>query len=246
MYHCDTTMLTSTAPLLSIVLPCYNPATDWIEQIERALLSLKKFYGSIELIVVNDGTPQLNLNTLKNRIEKVCPVKCVAYETNQGKGYALRAGVQNASGKYIVYTDIDFPYTQQSFLSIIEQLQKGADVVLGTRGNEYYEGLPAMRVRMSKILRWCIRTFLRLPTDDTQCGLKGFNEKGKQVFLSTTINRYLFDLEFVFLAARNSVNIQMTEAILRPEVQLRKMNWKILLQEFGNFLKIFVRNILKL
>ena len=71
---------------------------------------------------------------------------------------------------------------------------------------------------------------LRIPTDDTQCGLKGFNQVGREVFLSTTIQRYLFDLEFIFLAAQKNLRIATEEVQLRPDVILSKMNWKKLYQ----------------
>ena len=69
------------------------------------------------------------------------------------------------------------------------------------------------------------------------------NQKGKDIFLQTSIDRYLFDLEFIFLSARNKLNIKTVEVELRPEIVLSKMNWKILLQEFGNFLKIFAKSV---
>jgi hypothetical protein len=128
-------------------------------------------------------------------------------------------------------------------LKIYSELKsENTDVVIGIRGEEYYTHLPQARVRISKLLRWFIKKFLRIPTDDTQCGLKGMNQKGKEVFLQTTINRYLFDLEFIFLSARKKLSIKTIEVELRPEIVLSKMNWKILLQEFRNFLKIFVRS----
>lgn len=170
-------------------------------------------------------------------------IRHVTYTENKGKGYALRQGVEAAKGEYIIYTDIDFPYTHESFLKVYKALKEGNDVSIGIRGEEYYTHLPKSRVYISKFLRSLIRFFLRIPTDDTQCGLKGFNQKGKEVFLKTTINRYLFDLEFVFLSAREKLKIKTVEVELRPEVVLSKMNWKILLQEFGNFLKIFTKSM---
>lgn len=170
-------------------------------------------------------------------------INFISYTENQGKGYALRKGVEAAKGDYIVYTDIDLPYTHESFLKVMEALKQGNDVVVGIRSEEYYTHLPKSRVYISKFLRSLIRFFLRIPTDDTQCGLKGFNQKGREVFLSTTINRHLFDLEFVFLSARKKLKIKTVEVELRPEVVLSQMNWKILLQEFGNFLKIFAKSI---
>lgn len=228
-------------PALSIVLPCYNPLPDWVEIIRRHAALARQGYSNVEIIVVNDGS-KAEIND--GAVESIPCVRLIKYETNRGKGYALRQGVQAATGKYVIYTDIDFPYTNESFYKIFEALKAGNDVAIGIRGEEYYRHLPASRVRISKFLRSLIRFFLRIPTDDTQCGLKGFNQKGKQVFLQTTINRYLFDLEFVFLSARKNLKIKTVEVELRPEVTLSKMNWKVLLQEFGNFLRIFVKSVI--
>jgi hypothetical protein len=69
---------------------------------------------------------------------------------------------------------------------------------------------------------------------------------GKEIFLRTTIDRYLFDLEFVFLAARDpNISIATREIKLREDVQFSRMNFGILRNEFWNFLKIFFRALLK-
>lgn len=198
-----------------------------------------------QLIIVNDGSINLTEPTFTAAFNGYSNITCITYAENKGKGYALRQGVKAATGELVIYTDIDFPYTHESFLKLYSSLKnKEADVAIGIRGEEYYEHLPKARVRISKLLRWFIKKFLRIPTDDTQCGLKGFNQKGKEVFLQTTINRYLFDLEFIFLSARKKLTIKTVEVKLRPEIVLSKMNWKILAQEFGNFLKIFAKSII--
>ena len=197
-----------------------------------------------QLIIVNDGSVNFTEQAFTSAFKSFGNITCITYNENKGKGYALRQAVKAATGSLIIYTDIDFPYTHESFLKIYAALKsEGADIAVGVRKPEYYAHLPKARVRISKLLRWFIKNFLRIPTDDTQCGLKGFNQKGKEVFLQTTINRYLFDLEFIFLAARKKLAIKTVEVELRPEIVLSKMNWKILVQEFGNFLKIFVKSI---
>lgn len=215
-----------------------------MERVSDVFKRIQLQFPSAELIVVNDGSTK-NFTEGEEVLLAASGIRHVTYTENKGKGYALRQGVETAKGEYIIYTDIDFPYTHQSFLKVYEALKAGNDVVIGIRGEEYYTHLPKSRVYISKFLRSLIRFFLRIPTDDTQCGLKGFNQKGKEVFLETTINRYLFDLEFVFLSAREKLKMKTVEVELRPEVVLSKMNWKILLQEFGNFLKIFVRSVSK-
>ena len=83
--------------------------------------------------------------------------------------------------------------------------------------------------------------FPSLLTSDTQCGLKAMNKKGKEVFLKTTINRYLFDLEFVFLLKRNSIKAAISELTLRDGLTFSEMNNRILFHEFKNFLKIIFK-----
>lgn len=233
------------APKLSIVLPCYNPSGDWQLTVLEGFRGIQNQLGiPMELLLVNDGsTGGFDEATVQRFFAQQPAIKLVTYTVNRGKGHALRQGVQQATGELVIYTDVDFPYTQASFVEVYNQLLQGNDIAMGVRNSDYYTHLPAARVRVSKTLRWFIRTMLHIPTDDTQCGLKGFNEKGKDVFLSTTIDRYLFDLEFVFLAARKKLRIAKVPVTLREGVQLSKMNWQILSQEFGNFLKIFVRSI---
>ena len=234
-------------PAISIVLPCFNPIDGWLSSIEDAASKITAEGIPFQLIIVDDGSnnnfeEQLVTSFFKPSV--IADLKVISYDTNRGKGYALRQGVIEAKHDIIIYTDIDFPYTHQSFLNILKELQSNnCDVAIGIRSEEYYTHLPKMRVKISKLLRFMIRKFLRIPTDDTQCGLKGFNQKGKEVFLRTSIDRYLFDLEFIFLAARKKVALKTVVVELRPGIELSYMRWGILMQEFGNFLKIFVKSI---
>ena len=121
------------------------------------------------------------------------------------------------------------------------------DVAAGRRASTYYEKVPTVRVWISKCLKWMIKNLLRIPITDTQCGLKGFNQKGKAIFLSTEIDRYLFDLEFIFLTAQQK-DIQLTpvDVTLKPNIIFSTMNFKILWQEGRSFLKILLKSYLRI
>ena len=232
-------------PVVSIVLPCYNPIDGWLQTIATAFERIQKENIAAELIIVNDGSSKNFIEQdVKNFFAGNALVKIISYTQNRGKGYALRQGVTATQCDTVIYTDIDFPYTHQSFLKIYASLKEAnTDVSIGIRSEEYYTHLPKVRVWISKFLRFMIRKFLQIPTDDTQCGLKGFNAKGKTVFLETSIDRYLFDLEFVFLSARKKLNLKTVVVELRPGIELSYMRWGVLMQEFGNFLKIFAKTI---
>ncbi|MFT7588951.1 MAG: glycosyltransferase involved in cell wall biosynthesis [Limisphaerales bacterium] len=232
-------------PLFDIVLPCYNPAPGWAE---RVASSYKEISGDVGfnpgLILVNDGSSSgISEADYALLLEQLPIVVILDNQVNRGKGYTLRHGVNASTATICIYTDIDFPYKKESFLEVLASLQDGADVVAGIKDASYYSHVPPARQRISKLLRKMIRSFLRMNITDTQCGLKGFNRAGREVFLKTTIDRYLFDLEFLFLASRKkALKVKTVEVSLRDNVQFSTMKRSILLTEGLNFLKVWWRS----
>ena len=177
-----------------------------------------------------------NIERLQNKIENL---KYIEYKINKGKGYALRKGVEAANSQLQIFTDIDFPYTAASVAHIYEELNNGNDISLGYRIPAYYKQVPLFRKLLSKLLRWVLKKILKLSITDTQCGLKGFNQRGREVFLQTKINRFLFDLEFVLMASRNkSLKIKPVLVELREGITFSKVNLKVLFVESLNFLML--------
>lgn len=227
---------------LHIVVPCYNPFEDWEVQLCNHFYELQKYLPAydIKAIVVNDasqkGVSQKEINYLNNNLPGS---QFISYPVNHGKGYALRLGTKEIPTGLVVYTDIDFPYRYESMVKIVQALEAGNDIAIGTRDDVYYENTPTSRRLISKVLRFVFRVVFRLPITDTQCGLKGFNQKGREVFLKTTIDRFLFDMEFIAIASKTpGVKMIPVHVDLRSDVVFSKMNMKILMGEFRNFIKI--------
>ncbi len=233
---------------LDIILPCYNPISGWNNNIIQSFNEIKQQLPdvNIKLILINDGAAKGITDNLVAEIKNNIPnFLYINYPENRGKGYALRKGVEASTGNYCIYTDVDFPYTTKSFLKVWHQLANNeTDIAAGIKDENYYKHVPPFRKFISRLLRACTGFVLRLKVTDTQCGLKGFNQKGKSVFLSTTIERYLFDLEFLFLASRNkNIRVQPIPIELKENVQFSSMRAGILFAESINFLKIFFRSL---
>ncbi len=235
---------------LSIVLPCYNPLPDWADTIITSMQALQDRlpHVTFQLIIVNDGSKYPILPKDIAAIDAaVTDLQFIAYKKNRGKGYALRQGIAAVRNDLCIYTDIDFPYTTDSFIALFEQLQASDwDVVVGVRDANYYAQVPAFRKFISKVLRFFIKLLLRIQITDTQCGIKGFNSAGRATFLQTEIDRYLFDLEFVFLTS-NDKRLQITSipVTLKPAIVFSKVNLTILLTESRSFLKLFFRSFFR-
>lgn len=230
---------------LDIILPAYNPLPGWEEVVIDRFLSLENQLKDfqLKLIIVNDGSSKIDESVSVVKLKSSIPgLQWISIAVNKGKGYALRKGVQAAESSLIIYTDIDWPYTEQCMVGLIRELALSADAVIGTRDEDYSKHLPPARKRIFRFLKKINAGLLRLKVTDTQAGLKGFKNHLKDTFLSTTINRYLFDLEFIHLLSKNNqVAIKGYSVTLRPDISFSKMNRKILLQEGMNFLKVWLR-----
>jgi glycosyltransferase involved in cell wall biosynthesis len=237
-------VMTSGA-VLSIIVPCYNPDPGWeVIVIEKFLaLNDELKLPEINLTIVNDGSLiGINEGIISHLKTNIPSLQWISYSHNHGKGYALREGVKASEGDYFIYTDIDFPYTINSMAAIYNNLVAGADVVVGIREREYYDKVPARRIIISKFVKKLIKYLLNTDITDTQCGLKGFNKKGKKIFLETSIDRFPFDMQFVKFASRDkSLVIKPQLVYSRPGIVFSHMNYKVLLGESWNFMRLIIK-----
>lgn len=234
---------------LDIILPCYQPEPGWAQNIVDEYKRIRTAIPNIEhrLIIVNDGSKKgvqdIDVALLKAKIPQL---EYISYVENQGKGYALRQGMAKSEADLTIFTDIDFPYEAESLIQLFETLAQGPDIVIGVRDESYYENVPSGRVRISKAFKFFLKRFFRLPVSDTQCGLKGFNATGREIFMKSTMNRYLFDLEFIFLASRmRAIKLESVPVKLKPGIVFSKMSLRILSQEGRDFLKIFIKSLFR-
>jgi glycosyltransferase involved in cell wall biosynthesis len=226
---------------LSLLFPCYNPRKGWEIEFVNNIHSIQKQIPDyeIEVIICNDGSDQNFDSSICEYLKtNITGIKILKHNKNKGKGAGVRTCVKKATHPFTIYTDADFPFTIQSILRILFALEKGADLALGNRLN-YSGQLSPSRKKISSLAMKLNRKILKLPYPDTQGGLKGFNLKGKEIFLKTRINGFLFDTEFIKIASKNqSVKINVVPIETREGVHFSNFNLKVLLRESLNFVKI--------
>ena len=228
--------------VLDIIIPCYNPPEGWERVVAEQMLAVQEQLTETEIayIIVDDGSTQnMTSSQIDFLIEQPQHVTVLRLPTNLGKGAAVKHGVAHSKASIIAFTDNDFPYEVEYMSRMYNQIvTDSADIVIGHRKNEYYQSIPVMRRWLSKLFRMSFKFLLNIPVSDTQSGLKFFNEKGKAALLDTKIERYLFDLEFIKIAARKNLRINSIELTLRKGIVLPPFAMRILMKELGNFIKI--------
>jgi len=230
---------------VDIVIPVYKPNQEWHLEVVKQynLLSQATSDKAItNLIIVDDGTSENLENDFQYISDAISKATIISYRDNKGKGAALRMGIIHGKSDYTLYTDHDFPYAIESMQEVISLLiTRYASVVIGHRDKSYYQELPWIRVKISHYLKTINRFLLGLTTDDTQCGLKGFDRAAKDTFLKTKTNRFLIDIEFLKKVKKAGHSMQVIDVKSRPGVKMSRVKLRTLMWELWSYFRILTR-----
>ena len=126
---------------LSVIVPCYNEVQSLIEFHDQISDVLKRNKIDYELIMVDDGSSDGTMETLKNLNKKDKRVKIISFSKNFGKESAMFAGLKNASGSYVAIMDADMQHSPSTLIEMYNKLINTPeyDVVCAYRENRNEE-----------------------------------------------------------------------------------------------------------
>jgi dolichyl-phosphate beta-glucosyltransferase len=191
------------APELSVVVPAYGEG----RRIGASVLALRAALGeATEIIVVDDGSPDRTGEAAKEAGAEV-----IRLPVNKGKGAAVRTGVLAARGALVVFTDADLSYAPSQIERVRAELERGAEVVVGSRrhvGTTTLVRAGPVREISGRVFNLFTRMVLPRGFGDTQCGLKGFRrDAARAIFQRATVDGFAFDVEVLLLATRLGYSI---------------------------------------
>jgi dolichyl-phosphate beta-glucosyltransferase len=205
---------------ISIVIPAYNESQKVGRDIEESAAFLKDNNFSGEIIVVDDGSGDDTAEAAKKAGENFLPeipVKVIRYEENRGKGFAIRTGVKDSRGDFVLFVDSGCCVPFQDSLEgikILQDLSNGIDIVHGSR-----------KLRKSRIIEcqnpyrrmcsWFFHQFavlwMEIPAvlSDTQCGFKIYRgDIGRELFGKCVSDGFMFDVEIILRAIEYGYKIE--------------------------------------
>ncbi len=228
--------------ILTLIVPCYNPSESWeINLLKSYQLFCTSIGQECRIVLVNDGCSSdisSEVAFLKSHIGD--NISYIAHQQNRGKGAALKTGVLHAESDLYMFTDVDFPYTLESMRQVFVSACESPGISCGYRQQTYYKQLSSTRAFISKSLRWLNSTVLALPTNDTQCGLKAFDNSVKPLFLQCKTDRFLLDLELLLAVNAHKLGIHPVFVQLNEGVTFTKFHLSVLFKELGNFLNLVI------
>jgi len=192
---------------LTVVVPAYQEGDRIAGAIAEIRSALADVDGGIEIVVVDDGST----DGTADEARAAGADRVLVHPVNRGKGAAVRTGVLAATGRTIAFTDADLAYEPVQLKGLVDAVESGVDVVVGSRKHDDTRTLVrARRLREigGRIINWLTHAVLLGHYRDTQCGLKAFSaEAGRFIFERSRIDRFAFDVEVFVIAERNDLSL---------------------------------------
>jgi dolichyl-phosphate beta-glucosyltransferase len=195
-------------PQWSVVIPAFNEAGRLPETL-RVLAETFPQFGSFEVIVVDDGSTDATSDRARQAAEELkLTHRIIRLARNQGKGAAVRAGLQDARSPWILIADADnaIPFSNlQNFLPFMASYP----IIIASKYStgEHHKNLS--RTLLAQGGNWLVRILFSLPFSDTQAGFKVIKTSLAHILSAEMrTNRWAYDIELLALATAHGYPVK--------------------------------------
>lgn len=197
---------------LSIVIPAYNEEQRIAGTLARIAEYMERQSYSFEVLVVDDGSTDRTSMACEEFAAHHPWCRLIRLPRNRGKGFAVRTGVLEAAGEYILMCDADLATPIEELDGFWALIEDKADIVIASRPlreSKLVKRQPLYREWAGRALNTLVRAIAVPGIHDTQCGFKMFTRRSARcIFPYCTLDRFSFDIEVLHLARRMGFQIR--------------------------------------
>jgi dolichyl-phosphate beta-glucosyltransferase len=206
---------------LSVVIPCFDEMANLQKGVlDKVVHFLGKEKFSYEIIIVDDGSKDGSDRFIQKAAKEYPQIKLIK-NNHLGKAGAVTAGMLQAQGEYVLFTDMDQATPIEEIDKLLPYFQEAFDVVIGSRSNAR-KGAPLIRLFISRANIILRKLIVGVPSiTDTQCGFKMFRHEAAQQIFSKVYDMHHgfqkisgssvtsgFDVELLLIAAKMKYKIK--------------------------------------
>ena len=235
-------------------MPAYNEEARLGRSLPVLLDHLQARPESCRLLVVDDGSTDGTADAVRALLPAHPKLDLLSLARQQGKGAAVRVGMLASQSDVVGFMDADLSTSLAHIDEAITKLERGADVVIGSRAlpsSHTVTAQPSYRRLGALVFREITRVIGAVPnTPDAQCGFKFFRGVvAHDLFASSVIDRWMFDLEILRLALHRKYQVaqipvkwtndpdsrlRLTLDTLRMVRDLARIRWRFWTGHYGD------------
>lgn len=224
---------------VSIVVPIYNEE----ELLEKVLERLRALPLDLELILVDDHSADRTPEILAREARKP-GTRVLRHDRNQGKGRAIRTGLEHATGDIVIIQDADLEYRPEEIVDVLRPIQEGrTNVAYGSRFRGRVIGMRFANRMANHILAWLVTILYFQRITDEATAYKAFRREVVQA-IPLTCRRFEFCPEVTAKVLRRGekiIEVPVTY-VARTFEEGKKIGWRDFLVAVWTLLKYrFVR-----
>lgn len=194
----------SAVRLISVIVPAFKQEKTIVRDLKKIKNVLNQLRYPTELICVIDGKIDDTFNKASRFAKNFSNVKVIGYDTNKGKGYAIRFGMAESRGGIVGFIDAGMDLNPKGLYMLLEHFEwYNADVIVGSKRHPVSKvHYPWQRKILSMGYQALVWLLFGLKVKDTQVGMKFFKrEVLEKVLPRLLVKTFAFDVEI--LAAAN-------------------------------------------
>lgn len=199
-------------PYLSIIVPVFNEEVRIKKNLEKIYTYFSGQKYSWEMLIVDDGSVDKTPRIIKDFARRRGGVRVFRLPINQGKGGAVRKGVEEAKGEIAFFTDVDLSTPIEEIEKLLRWIDKGYDIVMGSRrmhSSRIIKSPESYRVFLGRIFYRMVNLLFLPGIHDTNCGFKAYRTSlAKKIFAKQTVTRWGFDAEILYIAQKRGAKIK--------------------------------------
>lgn len=201
--------LDSKEPQLSIVIPAYNEAERLPVFLPAVIEYAQRYSPPAEIVVVDDGSADETSYYVRNLTNQFPFIRLLVQPVNKGKGAAVRRGMLEARGSYILFADADGATPIGEASKLLEEAKKGGDVVIASRQLVDSESSRSLFRGLLGAVFYRLTNLLAVPgIADTQCGFKLMPRAiARDLFAMLKEDGWAFDVELLYLSQKRGLTI---------------------------------------
>lgn len=189
--------------LVSIIVPSYKQENTIVKDLKRIKEVLDKLRYPTELICVVDGRVDKTFEKASKLAKRYQNFKVIGYDTNKGKGHAVRFGMAESKGDIVGFIDSGMDLNPNGLSMLLEHFEwYKSDIIIGSKRHPVSKvNYPWQRRILSVGYQLLVLFLFGLRVKDTQVGMKFFKrEVLEKVLPRLLVKRFAFDIEMLAVA----------------------------------------------